>query len=185
MRNLPPASTGEKAGGQREKSHYKVPRRRKRDQFTEPCAISQVGEGDSLRCTGAPAQGTISEPRERGRQFRFPEVQPRGCQAQQLKTVRCAKCAQSLSRVQPFVTPRTAARQAPLSVGVLQARILEWVAMPSSRGSSQPRDWTLVSHIIGEFFTSWGTREAPRIGQEGTINKILDFLSRIGTNPFS
>ena len=35
----------------------------------------------------------------------------------------------------------------------LQARILEWVAMPSSRGSSQPRDWTQVSHIAGRFFT--------------------------------
>ena len=35
---------------------------------------------------------------------------------------------------------------------VLQARILEWVAMPSSRGSSQPRDQTLVSHIAGRFF---------------------------------
>ena len=35
----------------------------------------------------------------------------------------------------------------------LQARILEWVAMPSSRGSSQPRDRTQVSHIAGEFFT--------------------------------
>ena len=35
---------------------------------------------------------------------------------------------------------RLAARQAPLSMGILQARTLEWVAMPSSRGSSQPRD---------------------------------------------
>ena len=42
-----------------------------------------------------------------------------------------------------------------------QARILEWVAMPSSRGSSQPRDQTQVSHIAGRFFTSWATREAP------------------------
>ena len=31
--------------------------------------------------------------------------------------------------------------------GILQARILEWVAMPSSRGSSQPRDWTCVSYV--------------------------------------
>ena len=37
--------------------------------------------------------------------------------------------------------------QAPLSVGILQARILEWVAMPSSRGSSQPRDRTQVSAL--------------------------------------
>ena len=36
--------------------------------------------------------------------------------------------------------------------GVLQARILEWVAMPSSRGSFQPRDQTQVSHIAGRFF---------------------------------
>ena len=44
--------------------------------------------------------------------------------------------------------------------GILQARILEWVVMPSSRGSSQPRDQTQVSHITGRFFTSWATREA-------------------------
>ena len=43
---------------------------------------------------------------------------------------------------------------------ILQARILEWVAFPFSRGSSQPRDWTQVFHIAGEFFTSWATREA-------------------------
>ena len=44
--------------------------------------------------------------------------------------------------------------------GILQARILEWVAISSSRGSSQPRDRTQVSCIAGEFFTSWITREA-------------------------
>ena len=38
--------------------------------------------------------------------------------------------------------------------GILQARILERVAMPSSRGSSQPRDWTQVSHIAGGFLYS-------------------------------
>ena len=44
--------------------------------------------------------------------------------------------------------------------GILQARILEWVAIPLSRGSSQPRDRTQVSRIAGGFFTSWATREA-------------------------
>ena len=44
--------------------------------------------------------------------------------------------------------------------GILQAKILEWVAFPFSRGSSQPRDWTQVSHIAGRFSTSWATREA-------------------------
>ena len=43
---------------------------------------------------------------------------------------------QLLSHVQLSVTPWTAVRQAPLSVGILQARTLEWVAMPSSTGSS-------------------------------------------------
>ena len=37
--------------------------------------------------------------------------------------------------------------------GILQARILEWVVMPSSRGSSQPRDGTRVSHTAGRVFT--------------------------------
>ena len=45
-----------------------------------------------------------------------------------------------------FVTPWTVACEASLSMGIPQAGILEWVGMPSSKGSSQPRDWTQVSH---------------------------------------
>ena len=44
--------------------------------------------------------------------------------------------------------------------GILQARILEQVAFPFSRGFFQPRDWTQVSQISSWFFTSWATREA-------------------------
>ena len=44
--------------------------------------------------------------------------------------------------------------------GILQTRILEWVAMPFSRGSSQPRDPTQIFSIAGGFFTVWATREA-------------------------
>ena len=44
--------------------------------------------------------------------------------------------------------------------GILEIRILEWVAIPFSRGSSQPRDQTWVSCIAGRFFTIWATREA-------------------------
>ena len=43
---------------------------------------------------------------------------------------------------------------------ILQARILEWVAFPFSRGSSQPRDQTQVSCIAGRGFILWATREA-------------------------
>ena len=71
-----------------------------------------------------------------------------------------------LSCVQLFVTPWNAARQAPLSMGLLQAGILEWVAMPSSRRSSQPRDWTQVSCIAGGFFTIWSTKEAQEYWSE-------------------
>ena len=42
----------------------------------------------------------------------------------------------------------------------VQARILEWVAVPFPRGSSQPRDWTQVFLISGGFFTTWATRDA-------------------------
>ena len=44
--------------------------------------------------------------------------------------------------------------------GILQAGILEWVAVPCSRGSSQPRNQSRVSCLVGGVFTSWVTREA-------------------------
>ena len=47
--------------------------------------------------------------------------------------------------------------------GILQARILQWVAIPFSKGFSQPRDRTQVSHIASGFFTSRATREAIKI----------------------
>ena len=43
--------------------------------------------------------------------------------------------------------------------GIFQARVLEWVAISFSRRSSQPRDWTQVSHVVGRRFTIWATRE--------------------------
>ena len=60
-----------------------------------------------------------------------------------------------LSHVWLFVTPPGSCVH-----GTLQAVILEWVAMPSSRGSSRPRDRTQVSPIAGGFFVIWVTREA-------------------------
>ena len=57
----------------------------------------------------------------------------------------------SHSVVSDSATLWTVAHQAPLSMGILQARILEWVSMPSSRGSSQPTDQTQVSHTADGF----------------------------------
>ena len=65
----------------------------------------------------------------------------------------------SLSRVQLFVTPMDCSPPGSFVHGILQARILEWVAIPFSRGSSQPKDQTQVSCISGRFFNIWTTRE--------------------------
>ena len=52
----------------------------------------------------------------------------------------------------------------PSAHGILQGRILEWAAMPSSRGSSWPTHWTQVSCIAGGFFTIWANRQAQEFG---------------------
>ena len=57
--------------------------------------------------------------------------------------------------------------------GVLQARILERVATPFSRGSSQPRDQTQVSRIAGGFFTSWATRDVKSSSYPSDENSML------------
>ena len=46
---------------------------------------------------------------------------------------------------------------------ILQARILEWVAFPFSKGSSLPQDQIQVSRIAGRFFTTWATKEAHNV----------------------
>ena len=73
--------------------------------------------------------------------------------------VLCLGCS-VISYVQLSATPWTVARQATLSMGILQARTLEWIAILSSRGSLQPKDWTQVSSIARGFFTIWATRKA-------------------------
>ena len=55
--------------------------------------------------------------------------------------------------------PMDCSSPGPSILGILQARLLEWVAIPFSRGSSLPWDWTWVSCISGRFFTIWATRE--------------------------
>ena len=68
--------------------------------------------------------------------------------------------------------------------GILQARILEWVAFPFSRASSQPRDQTQVSHIAGRFFISWATREALVASHSGELYSDIDPFRSIFHNCF-
>ena len=63
--------------------------------------------------------------------------------------------------------------------GILQARILEWVAIPFSRGSSWPRNRIWVSCVAGRFFTVWATREA-----KGHLNyfSVWAFMNKVVVN---
>ena len=64
--------------------------------------------------------------------------------------------------------------------GIFQARVLEWVAISFSRGSSWPRDQTWVSRIAGRRFTIWATREARHIK-----SLIASFLMMVKQGDFS
>ena len=69
----------------------------------------------------------------------------------------CACMLKSLQLCPTLCNPMDCSPPGSSVHGILQARILEWVAMPSSRGSSQPRDWIHVSYgpcIAGGFFTA-------------------------------
>ena len=60
--------------------------------------------------------------------------------------------------------------------GILQATVLEWVAISFSRGSSWPRDRTQVSHIAGRHFNLWATREAPFCIEYESMNDFYLFI---------
>ena len=64
-------------------------------------------------------------------------------------------------------------------LGILQARILEWVAITFSRVSSQPKDPTQVSHIAGRFFTVWATREAQWLPVFTTITEYSFWIFKL------
>ena len=66
--------------------------------------------------------------------------------------------------------------------GILQARILEWVAISFSRGSSRPRDWTNVSYLVGRRFTLWATREAIDWETMETVTGFIFLDSKITTD---
>ena len=103
-----------------------------------------------------------------------------------------------------FATTWTVAHQAPLPMGILQARILEWVAIPSSKGSSWPRDQTSISCIAGrfsttrsprkprEYYSKWNNSNRERqiyctlslICGNKKYNKLM-YITKQGSNPVS
>ena len=82
-------------------------------------------------------------------------------------------CAESLSHVWLFGTSWTVACQVPLSMGILQARTVELVAMPCSRGCSRPWDRTQASHVVGRFLTVWDTIAKSPLSPCSTFSSVL------------
>ena len=64
--------------------------------------------------------------------------------------------------------------------GILQARILEWIAISFSRGCSQPRDRTQVSRIAGRRFTIWATREKKIVDRVGDWKRSPSWYKSVG-----
>ena len=89
-----------------------------------------------------------------------------------------SKKCQSLSRVQSFSTPWTTARQPPLSKGFSRQEYWKGIAIPFSRRSFQPRDWTWVSRIEGRFFTIWTTGKTPKVVSNSSL-KISPFTKKV------
>ena len=97
----------------------------------------------------------------RGRQF-FHESGCEGMVSGWFKCVTFIVCFVKVKVTQSFVTfcnPMDCSLPGSSVHGILQARILKWVAIPFSRGSSQPRNRTQISHIAGRFFTILATRK--------------------------
>ena len=67
--------------------------------------------------------------------------------------------------------------------GIFQARIPEWVAISFSRESSQPRDWTQVSHTTGRHFTVWAIREAPILFKMRLFHGSSSWMRSFGWTP--
>ena len=108
-------------------------------------------------------------------------VNRQGSQLQKLKWSEVTQSCLTLCDPMDCSLPGSSVR------GIFQARVLEWVAISFSRGSSQPRDQTQVSCIAGRCFTVWATREAYKAGlykafldQVGSVNFSNCFFEMLG-----
>ena len=103
--------------------------------------LGYLSEGQT-ECGGPGWRGFHARPRRVALALSY---HPPSCERSTITAELC--CAKSLPLCLTLYDPWTIAHQAPPSMEILQARILEWVAMPSSRGSSQPKDQTHDSYV--------------------------------------
>ena len=87
-----------------------------------------------------------------------------------LRTIVCL-CGKSLQSCPGLCNPLDCSPPGSSVHGILQARILEWVAMPSSTGSSQPRDWTHVSHL--SYISRWFLYHQHHLGRTTELGELL------------
>ena len=125
-------------------------------------SVSGFLQGRTLECVAIPFSGGSSQTRDQtwvsyvsciGRQvlyYKCPPGKP---------TIVSAAAAKSLQSCPTLCDPIDGSPPSSAIPGILQARTLEWVAIPFSGGSSQPTDQIQVSCIVGRFFTSLATRE--------------------------
>ena len=99
-------------------------------------------------------------------------------------SVLCA-CAKSLQLCPILCDTKDCSPPGSSVHGILEARILEWVAIPFSRGSSWPSDWTQVFRIAGRFFTFWATMESHHHftnneveAQRGNVSEVTQLCPR-------
>ena len=76
------------------------------------------------------------------------------------------------------MTPWTVCSTPSSSVSIFQAKILDWVAIPFSKGVSQPKGWTRVSCIVGRFFPLWASRK-PRVVTVAKLNTLSASLDTV------
>ena len=136
--------------------------------------VGELGKGKSPSWSPAIscAEGVSRFPEDRGRTaaLKSPWRQPRGAELPQLQAGGCEssegpewkKESVSCSVVSDSLWAHGLYPARFPVHGTLQTRIVEWVAIPFSRGSAQPNNWTWVSCTAGRSFTVWATKEALR-----------------------
>ena len=134
-------------------------------QFQSPTWKVRTGSLPSLRFHKAPAEKWMQISDPTATSYPSPNELCVPGQLEEKAKKRGACWAKPLQSCPTLCNPLDCSPPAPLSMGIVQARILERAAKPSSRGSSQPRDQTQVSGIAGIFCTVWATREALHIYQ--------------------
>ena len=131
------------------------------------CRVNEPGQTKDVEHSEDPeTEVTLWTPRSESTEFNFLLSTHRGEEVE-VKWSEVAQSCPTLCDLMDCSLPDSSVH------GIFQARILEWVAISFSRGTSRPRDQTWVSHIVGRHFTVWATRG----GRRESPNNIPNILS--------